>query len=138
MVSFQGARLDRETEPRVSDGTRINADPGIRRPHKTPVYPPAGQHTRTHALVLQPHPSCPCRRFGQGPELLAGPCSVLSALCIAALHARAFNSTQGQHGKIWGRKADGPCDEGPRCVVNDRLMLRFGAFVSQNAMKWRI
>lgn len=81
------------------------------RPHKTPVYPPAGQHAHAHALVLRPHPSCLCLRFGHGPELLASPCTALSAFSIAALHARAFNGTRGQHGKIWARKADGPCDE---------------------------
>lgn len=120
MVSFQGWK----TEPKAGDGTHITVDPRIQRPGlvltKHLSIPQQGQQTPTHASVLQPHPSGLCRRFGHGPELLAVPCSAPLAPSTAALHARAFNGTQGQLGKIWGWKADGPYNEAPHWAVNDR------------------
>ncbi len=89
-------------------------------PHKHLSIPQQGQQTPTHASVLQPHPSGLCWRFGHGPKLLAGQCSAPPAPSTAALHARAFNGTQGQLGKIWARKADGPFNEAPQWAVNDR------------------
>lgn len=124
MISFQRASLGWETGPKASDGTHITVDPGIRRPGlvltKHLSIPQQGQQTPTRASVLQPHPSGLCRRFGHGPKLLAGLCSAPLAPSTAALHARAFNGTQGQLGKIWGWKSDGPYNEAPHWAVNDR------------------
>lgn len=104
-------RLDRETEPRVSDGTRINADPGIRRPGRV-LTKHLSHSARTHSCLNPSTASImPLSEIRPGARAAGRPVRHSLGPQHHALHARAFNGTQGQHRKIWGRKADGPYGE---------------------------
>lgn len=149
MVSFQGASLGWETGAESQwwhTHHRRSRDPTAwPRPHKTPVYPPAGPANPHSCLSPSTTSIRPLSEIRPWAKAAGRPTLRSPGPSTAALHARAFNGTQGQLGMIWGWKSDGPYNEAPHWAVNDRADViscmfwwTFCLTVPQKGMKWRI